>query len=43
MTDTTPPTMWMAKKFVIGRVTPKFPNLPEATSLKEINNALLAH
>jgi len=29
--------------FAIGRVTPRLPNLPNATSPEEVNNALLAH
>ena len=43
LADATPRTIWTAKKFAIGRVTPRFPNLPDATSPEEINNALLAH
>ena len=43
LADATPRTIWTAKKFAIGRVTLWFPNLPDATSPEEINNALLAH
>ena len=43
LAEATPRTIWTAKKFAIGRVTPRFPNLPDATSPEEINNALLAH
>jgi len=41
--DATPSTIWSAKKFTVGWVMPQFPNLPEATSLEEVNNALLTH
>jgi len=39
----TPRTIWLAKKFAVRRVTPRFPNLSDATSLEEVNNALLVH
>jgi len=41
--DATPCTIWTAKKFAIGRVTPRFLNLWEANSLEKVNNTLLAH
>ena len=43
LADATPRTIWTAMKFAISRVTPRFPNLPDATSPDEINSALLAH
>ena len=43
LADATPRTIWKAKKFAVGRVTPRFPNLPDVTSPEEVNNALLAH
>jgi len=43
LADATPRTIWTAKKFAIGRVTPRFPNLPDAASPEEMNTALLAH
>jgi len=41
LADATPRTIWTAKKFAVGRVTPRFANLPDATSLEEVNQALL--
>ena len=43
LADATPRTIWTARKFVVGRVTPRFPNLTDFTSTEEVNNALLAH
>ena len=40
---TTPHNIWTAKKFVAPRKTPRFPDLPEASSPAEINKALLDH
>ena len=40
---TTPHNIWTAKKFVAPRKTPRFPNLPGASSPAEINKALLDH
>jgi len=42
LADATPRTIWMAKKFAVGRVMPRFPNLTDVTSTEEVNNALLA-
>ena len=41
LADATPRTIWTAKKFAMGRVAPRFPNLPHATCPKEVNQALL--
>jgi len=43
LADATPHTIWTAKKFAVGRVTPRFPNLPDATFPEEVNQALLRH
>jgi len=43
LADATPCTIWTAKKFAVGRVAPGFPNLPDATSLEEVNQALFCH
>jgi len=43
LADATPHTIWTAKKFAVGRVAPRFPNLPDATSPEEVNQALLRH
>ena len=43
LADATPRTIWTAKKFAVGRVAPRFPNLPDATSPQEVNQALLCH
>ena len=40
---TTRHNIWTAKKFVTPRKTPRFPDLPGANSLVEINKALLDH
>ena len=40
---TTPHNIWMAKRFVAPCKTPRFPDLPGANSLVEINPALLNH
>jgi len=39
----TPPTVWTAKKFAVGRPPPRFPELPRATTPPELNMALLNH
>jgi len=41
--DATPRTIWTAKRFAVGRFAPRFPNLPDATSPEEVNQALLRH
>jgi len=38
-----PQTVWMAKRFAVGRPPPLFPELPGATTPLELNNALLTH
>jgi len=43
LADATPRTIWTGKKFAVGRVAPRFPNLPHATSPEEVNQALLRH
>ena len=43
LADVRPRTIWTAKKFVVGRVMPRFPNLPDVTSPEEVNNALLVY
>jgi len=43
LADATPRTIWSAKKFAVGRVAPRFPNLPDPTSPEEVNQALLRH
>ena len=43
LADATPRNIWTAKKFALGRVTPRFPNLTGVTSPEEVNNTLLAH
>jgi len=43
LADATPRTIWTAKRFAVGRVAPRFPNLPDATSPEEVNQALLSH
>jgi len=43
LADATPRTLWTAKKFAVGRVAPRFPNLPDATSPEEVNQVLLRH
>jgi len=39
----TPQTVWTAKRFAVGRPPPRFPELPGATTLMELNKALLNH
>jgi len=41
--DATPRTIWTAKRLAVGRFAPRFPNLPDATSPEEVNQALLRH
>ena len=41
--DTTPRSIWTAKKFAIGKAVPRFPNLPDTESPTQINEALLRH
>ena len=43
LAKTTPNNIWRAKKFVAPRKTSRFPELPEANSPVEINEALLNH
>jgi len=43
LVDATPHTIWTAKRFAVGSVASRFPNLPDATSPEEVNHALLLH
>jgi len=39
----TPQSVWTAKKFAVGRPSPRFPELPGAATPLELNKALLDH
>jgi len=39
----TPQSVWTAKRFAVGRPPPRFPELPGANTLEELNKALLDH
>jgi len=39
----TPQTLWTAKKFAYGRAPPRFPSLPLAEALQQMNDVLLDH
>ena len=43
LAKTTPHNIWTEKNFVAPRKTPRFPELPGANSLVEINDAILNH
>jgi len=43
LASATPQTVWTAKKFAVGRPSPRFPELPGATTPLELNSALLNH
>ena len=39
----TPQSLWRAKRFASGRAQPRFPSLPGAETLQQMNNVLLEH
>ena len=39
----TPQSLWTATRFAFGRAQPRFPSLPVAETLQQINNVLLDH
>ena len=43
LASATPRSIWTVKKLALGRLAPRFPSLPDATTPTEINDALLNH
>jgi len=43
LASATPQTVWTAKKLAVGRPPPRFPELPNASTPSELNEALLNH
>jgi len=43
LTSATPHSIWAVKKIAAGSPAPRFPNLPDASSSREMNQALLDH
>src|SRR5205807_7514596 len=43
LSHATPQSLWTAKKLALGKSPTRFPNIPDADTLAEINSALLGH
>ena len=43
LASATPRSIWTVKKLSLGRLAPRFPSLPDATTPTQINDALLNH
>jgi len=43
LASATPQTVWTAKRLAVGRPPPRFPELPNASTPSELNEALLNH
>ena len=43
LASATPRSIWTVKKLSLGRLAPRFPSLPDATTPTQINDALLHH
>ena len=43
LASATPQTVWMGKRFAVGRPPPRFPELPGASTPPELNKGLLDH
>ena len=43
LSSATPPSIWTVKKMAMGRSPPRFPNLPDASTPTQMNDALLGH
>ena len=43
LSSATPRSIWTDKKLSLGRLSPRFPSLPDATTPTQINDALLNH
>ena len=43
LASATPHSIWTVKKLSLGRLAPRFPSLPDATTPTQINDALLNH